>query len=150
MKKIGAYRQWMGLVMVMLVSLHISGGLRFFCPTELRSLGIDIGVFAITAPGYDSGEFGAPPVGSQSGTSKCNCKKQKKCPIIPRAAITLNPSQRFNQVQGQFKSVCCYSFVSHATDFRFATGSGPPLMELALSAWFCSPTPLVRACVLLI
>jgi hypothetical protein len=148
MKKVWAYRQWAGLVMLILMSLHIFSGLRLFCPNQLRSLGIDIVALAITAPGHDRGEVSAATAGSRSGTSKCNCKKQ--CPVVPRAAITINPTQRFNGVQRQFKSVCCHSLLSHGTDYRLFTGSGPPLVELMRRTSFCSSAPLAITCALLI
>lgn len=147
MKKIGAYRKWAGIVMAIVMSFHIFSGLRLFCPgavlEPLRAVGIDVGALSRIAAGHDSGKIAVAGAKSRSDTSKCNCKK--KCPVIPRALITSNPTQRFNEVQRQFKSVCCYSLVSDVTDYRFVTGSGPPLSELAHSS-----TPLSLTCVLLI
>ena len=153
MRKIGAHRKWAGLVMAILMGLHIFSGLRLFCPgallPPLRALGIDVGALAGITPEHNSGEVAAADE-SGKDASKCNCKKQKKCPVIPRAAITSNPTQRFNEVQRQFKSVCCYSLVSDVTDYRFVTGSGPPLMQLAPYTSSHSSTPLSFTCVLLI
>jgi len=153
-KKMGAHKKWAGLVMAILMGLHIFGGLRLSCPgalfPSLRALGIDVGALAIITPEHSSGEVAAAGAESRSGTSKCNCNKQKKCPVIPRAALAINPTQRFSEVQRQFKSVCCYSLVSHVTDYRFVAGSGPPLMQLPPYTSSHSSTPLSFTCVLLI
>jgi hypothetical protein len=152
MKKIGAYRKWAGIVMAIVMSFHIFSGLRLFCPgaflEPLRAVGIDIGALSRIAPGQDSGKIAAAGAESRSDTSKCNCKK--KCPVIPSAVITSNPTQRFNEVQRQLKSVSCHSLVSHVTDYGLGTGSGPPPIELASCKSLYSSTPLSFTCVLLI
>jgi hypothetical protein len=152
-KKIGVYRKWAGLVMAILMGLHIFSGLRLFCPgaplPSLRAFGADASALSSIASGQDSEQIAAADDGPK-GPSKCGCKKQKQCPVIPRAAFTSNPTQRFNEVQRQFKSVCCYSIVSDVTDYRFVTGSGPPLSELAQRTSLYSSTSLSFTCVLLI
>lgn len=154
MKKIGAYRKWAGLVMAILMGLHVFSGLRLFCPRALLppvlALVIDVGALARVAPEHNSGEIAAGGAESRSGASKCCCKKQKKCPVIPRAAIASNPTQRFNDVQRQFKSKCCHSLVSHVADYRLVTRSDPPLIELVSCTSLYSSTPRALTCVLLI
>ena len=126
MKKIGAYRKWAGLLMAILMGLHIFSGLRLFCPgallAQLRTLGIDVGALSSIAPERNSGEITAAADEKRSGTSKCSCNKQKKCPVIPRVAITSNPLQRFNSVQREFQSVQYNSLVSHVIDYRWIQG----------------------------
>ena len=154
MKKIGAYRRWAACIMIVMMSLQIFTGLRLFCPgvllAPLRAVGIDVGALSSIAPEHDSGEIAAADAESQGSTSKCNCKKHKNCPVIPRVVITSNPTQRFNEVQRQFKSVSCHSLVSHVTDYGLVTGSGPPPTELASCKSLYSSTPLSLTCVLLI
>lgn len=154
MKKIGAYRKWAGLVMAIMMGLHIFSGFRLLCPgallPPLRAFGVDASALSSIAPEHNSGEIAAASAESRKGASKCNCKKQAKCPVIPRAAITSNPTQRFNDVQRQFKSERCHSLVSHVADYRLVTGSGPPLTELASCKSLYSSTPLALTCVLLI
>ncbi len=147
-KKMGAHKKWGGLVMAILMGLHIFSGLRLFCPgallPPLRALAL-----AGIAPEHSSEEVAAAGAESKKGAPKCNCKKQKECPVIPRAVITSNPSQRFNEVQRQFKSLCCHSLVSDVTDYLLVAGNGPPLMQLVHTSFYSS-TSLALTCVLLI
>ncbi len=153
MKKIGAYRKWAGIVMAIVMSFHVFSGLRLFCPgallASLRAVGIDVGDLSSIAPERNSGEVAAATGESGTGTSKCDCKKQKKCPAIPRVAISSNPSQRFNEVQREFQAVQCHPCGSHVTDDSLYRGSGPPLTELA-SIFTYPSIPLSLTCVLLI
>jgi hypothetical protein len=151
MKKITAYRRSAGLVMVVMMSAHIFSGLGLLCPTEtlrmFRALGIAPSGNAraeIAGSNWDN------TVASRGGTSKCCCKKHKKCPAIPRAAITSNPTHRFNEVQFQAKSVCCDSLVPQVTDHRFSARGDRPLMELAWCAPFYCSNPLALTSILLI
>ncbi len=153
MEKISAYKKCAGFVMAILMGLHIFSGLRLFCPgaflPTLLAIGIEVGAVVGIAPGQDGVEIAAGVAEAQSGASKCCCKKQKQCPVIPRAAITSNPTQRFNDIQRQFTSECCHSLVAHVTAYSFVTGSGPPVTELAFA--FSSPlSPFSRNCALLI
>jgi len=158
MKKIGAYRKSAGIVMAIVMSFHIFSGLRLFCPGALlppaRSLGIDVGAFAGITPENDSGQIDAisGEVGPQSrgGTSKCNCQKQKKCPVIPRAAIASNPTQQFNDVQRQFKSVSTDSLFPRVADDLLGRTGDPPLMEQRFRVPFYCLIPLEITCALLI
>jgi len=156
MKKISSYRRSAGLVMAVVMSVHLLSGLGLFCANEtlrpLRALGIDLVVTGITASEDRVEGSGSSwdTAGSQDGNSNCCCKKHKKCPAIPRAAITSNPTHRFYEVQRQSKSVCCESLVLQVTDHCFAGRGDPPLMELAWSAPFFCSNPLALTSVLLI
>ena len=157
MKKITAYKRSAGVLMVVVMSGHIFSGLGLFCPTEtlrmFRALGIARVALGITLSDHDRGEVsgnGWDAAWSQGGTSKCCCKKHKKCPAIPREAITSNPTHRFHEVQFQAKSVCCDSLVPQVTDHRFAARGDRPLMELAWCAPFFCSNPLALTSVLLI
>lgn len=142
--------------MAVVMTVHLLSGLGLFCANEtirsIRALGIDLVAIGITAS-EDRGEVsgsGWDTAGSQDGNSNCCCKKHKKCPAIPRAAITSNPTHRFYEVERQSKSVCCESFFPKVTDHRFATGGGPPSMELVSRAPFYSSSPLELTSILLI
>jgi hypothetical protein len=157
MKKITAYKRSAGVVMVVMMSAHIFSGLGLLCPTEtlrmFRALGIARVALGIAPSGNTSAEVsgnGWDTAWSQGGTSKCCCKKQTKCPAIPRAAITSSPTHRFQGLQIQAKSVCCDSLVRQVTDHRFAARGDRPLMELAWCAPFSCSNPLALTSVLLI
>ncbi len=157
MKKISAYKRSTGIVMVVMMSVHIFGGLGLFCPTEalrlLRALGIARVALGIAPSGNASAEVtgdGWDTGWSQGGISRCCCKKHKKCPAIPRVAITSNPTHRFHEIRVQAKSVCCDSLVPHVTDHRFSARGDRPLIELAWCAPFFCSNPLALASVLLI
>lgn len=143
--------------MVVVMSGHIFSGLGLFCPTEtlrmVRALGIARAALVIAPSGNASAEVsgnGWDTAWSQGATSKCCCKKHKKCPAIPREAITSNPAHRFHEVQFQAKSVCCNSPVPPLTDHRFTARGDRPLMELAWYAPFFCSNPLALTSVLLI
>ncbi len=157
MKKIGAYKRSAGLVMVAVMSIHIFGGWGIFCANEalrpFRALGIDPAVLTIGAPDYDGGGVSGGawgPAQGQPGPSKCCCKKQKKCPPLPRAAITSNPTHRFHEVQIQAASACGHSLVLQVTDHCFAARGARPLMDLEWCAPFSCSNPLALTSVLLI
>jgi hypothetical protein len=153
MKKIGAHRKWAGLFMAILMGLHIFSGLRLFCPgvllAQLRTLGIGVGALSGIASEHKSGELTAAADDKRSGASKSCCNKQKKCPVIPRAAIASNPLQRFNIVQREFQSAQHNSAVSHVIEYRWNPGSGPPFTEWA-STYMLPTAPVSHTCVLLI
>jgi hypothetical protein len=157
MKKIIAHKKSAGLIMVVMMSVHIFSGLGLMCPTEtlrmFRALGVARVALGITSSDHDRGAVSGSDwdiVWSQGRTSKCCCKKHKKCPAIPRAAITSNPTHRFNEVQFQAKSVCCDSLVPHVTDHRFSARGDRPLIELAWCAPFYCSNPLALTSILLI
>jgi len=146
MNKITAYKRSAGVLMVVVMSAHIFSGLGLLCPTEtlrmFHAIGIARAALEITLSDHDRGEVsgnGRDTSWSQGRTSNCCCKKHKKCPAIPRVAITSNPTHRFHEVQTQAKSLCCDSLVTRVTDHRFAARGDRPLMELAWGApFFCS------------
>ena len=157
MKKISTYRRSASVVMAVVMSVHVFGGLGLFCANEtlrmFRALGIARVALGITLSDRDRGEVSGndwDTAWSQGGTSKCCCKKHKKCPAIPRTAITSNPTHRFQEVQRQAKSVCCDSLGPRATSHHFAGRGDKPLMKLAwCEPFFCS-NPLALTSVLLI
>lgn len=157
MKKVSAYRRSAGVAMAVVMSVHVLSGLGLFCANEnLRPFiapRIDSVAIGNAASDRDRGEVAGSAwdtAGSQGGSSKCCCKKHKKCPTIPRAAITSNPTHRFYEVQFQAKSACCGSLSAQVTDHRFVTGGDPPLMELAWCAPFFCSNPLALSSILLI
>ena len=139
-----------GLALVVVMGVHLFSGLGLFCTTEtLRSFR----TLGISSSGHDRGEVSGSAwdtAGSQGGSSKCCCKKHKKCPAVPRAAITSNPTHRFHEVQLQAKSVCYDSLVPQVRDHCFAGRGDKPLMELAWCAQFYCSNPLALTSVLLI
>ena len=157
MKNIAAYKRRAVFAMVVVMCLHIFTGLRPFCANALakplQSAGTDPVAIGIPAAGSDRGEMAGSArenPESQSGPSNCSCKKQKKCPAIPRVIITSNPTHRFNEVQRQAKTLCCEASFSQATDHRFVEYGHPPLMEWAWCTPFSSTTSRALTYVLLI
>jgi hypothetical protein len=155
MKMIGAYRREAGLVMAIVMSFHLVVGSGFLCANQVpRPAGAsrsDRVASAITSAARGSSSEGVVEhSGSRNGTFPCSCKKQKKCPTIPRAAFTANPTHRFHGAQRQFRSVCCDSLASHVRSHSLASKGDPPFLELEWHTSMNSPSPLVIACVLLI
>ncbi len=152
MKKIGAYKKWAAFVMAAAMSFHIFSGLLLFCPGKLLSMpgpaGINSIAAAIIVSDVTEG-ITAPNAQNRNSATKCCCKKQKKCPVIPRAAIASNPFQRFNSLQREFQLVQYNSAVSHAIEYRWNRGSGPPFTQSA-STYMFSTAPISLTCVLLI
>ena len=156
MKRINLYRRSARLAMAFVMSVHIFSGLGLFCANvtlrPFRALGIDpvaLGMISSDGPGEVTGSSW-DNAGSQDGNSNCCCKKHKKCPAIPRVAITSNPTHRFQKVQCQAKSVCYESFFPNVADHHFAKGGDPPLMEMVSRAPFYSSSPLELTSILLI
>ncbi len=157
MKKVSAYRRSAGLAMALVMSVHMLIGPGLFCAKGLlppfRSLANDFVVFGVIPPQHESVAVAVPGRDnseSQRDTSNCSCKKQKKCPAIPRAVITSNPTHRFDEIQRQVKTACCDSPALQATDYRFVTGRDTLLTDLAFCMPFYPATPLALTCVLLI
>jgi hypothetical protein len=156
MKKISAYQKKAGIIMVVVMSFHSFTGFGVFCAD--RSLasfkaGASGGAsLTVTAP--DDNNVDVSPgtfVNShgKTGTLPCSCQK-KKCPAIPRAAITSTPTHRLNEFQRLAKSECCDSLVSQVIDHHFVSRGNTPLLELAWYIPLYSYTPLALTCVLLI
>lgn len=157
MRNITAYKKWAVLVMIVVMSFDIFTGLRPLCANGLvpllRALGIDRVAVAIGSPDDNREQASSSTLVSaegRGGPSKCGCKKHKKCAVIPRTAITSNPTHRFNEVQRQAASVCGDYLVPEAPDHRSATRGETVLLELACRASSCSSTLLERTCILLV
>jgi len=157
MRKTGAHKRLIGRLMVAVMCVHIFSGWGISCANEMlrpfRALGIDPSVVTIGGPDYAGGVVLGRASGTaetKQGHSKCCCKKQKKCPPIPRAAITSNPTHRFHEVQIQATSACCQPLVPQETDHWFAARGSGSLMQLARSAPFFCSNPLALTSVLLI
>jgi len=155
MKRISADKRWAGIVTVVVMSCHLLSGTGLFCALQFHNpahgLGDDRTAPAVT--GSDRGYVSASvwtSVRGKDGTFPCSCKKHKKCPAIPRATLTSNPTHRFNEIQRQLQSVCHDSLASEVKDHRFALEDGPPFMESVWCTPFYSFTPLAFSCVLLI
>jgi len=155
MKKLSIYRRSTGLVMALVMGVHLFGGSGLFCTNEslrfLRAAGIDPAAIGLNSS--DRGKVSDSAwnaAGNQGGNSNCCCKKHKKCPAIPRAAVTSNPTHRVHEIQSQAKSVRHYSVVAWADDHCFAAGADKPLTELARCAPFSCSDPLSLTSVLLI
>lgn len=143
--------------MAMVLSCQVLTGTGLFCSGEFRrslhalrnnTTAVRV-VLSHTGIAEVSGEA-CDTAGSLGGTSHCSCKKHKKCPPIPRATITSNPTNRFHEIRFQAKSERPQYVVAAVTDHRF-TGRGDwPLMELAWSAPFFCSSPLSLSSVLLI
>jgi hypothetical protein len=143
--------------MAIVMSVHMLGVPGLYCAKgsfpPFRSFVIGLVGLSVTPP--EDGRVEVASAGrdnpqSQRGSSNCSCKKQKKCPAIPRAVITSNPTYRFNEVQRQAKSGCLGSLVFRVPDHRCVSGENRLLMELACLSPFSSSNPLALACVLLI
>lgn len=142
--------------MALVLGCQLMTGTGFFCAREilrpLRVIGIDPLALRVTAS-HDRGEVSGMPLGTaegQGGNSNCCCKKHK-CPTIPRAAITSDPTGgRFSEFQRQSKSARCDTLIPHLTSHCVAARGTPLLIDLGSSARFYSPAPLGLTCVLLI
>jgi len=157
MRNITAYKKWTVLFLIVVMSFDVFTGLRPLCASGLtplfRALGIERIPPAIGSADDDNGQTsGSLLAGAEGrgGSSKCCCKKQTKCPAIPRSAITSKPTQRFNEVQREVKSVCSGSLVDLAPDHRLITRGDTALLELACRGCSCTSPPLDLTCVLLI
>jgi hypothetical protein len=156
-KRISAYRRSASLAMAIVMSVHMLSVPGLYCAKGVfppfRSLVTGLVGLSLTPPedgGVEVAGTDRDNPQSQRGSSNCNCKKQKKCPAIPRAVITSNPTYRFNGVQRQAKSACLDSFVCQVPDHRFASAENRLLVKLACcSPFFCS-NPLALTSVLLI
>lgn len=157
MKKISAYKRKAGIIMILVMSFHIFAGLPLFCADEffalLRAYGSNAsGIMAIVSP-TENAEVSvgkSANVNGKGGTVPCSCKKKKKCPAIPRAIITSNPTHRSSEFQRLIKSEGRDSLIARVTDRSFLAGGDRLLLASAVSESFHSSTPLAFTCVLLI
>ncbi len=143
------------IVTIVVICVHGLSGLQIFCTDgfigALRVPGSLFYAGAVTASGNANvSADNSVNSNTKGGTLPCSCKKKKKCPAIPRAAITSNPTHRPSEFQRLAKSECCDSLVPQVVDLRFFTRGNTPLLELAWCSPFYSSTPLALTCVLLI
>jgi hypothetical protein len=157
MKKISAYKKKAVLLMIVVMSFHVVGGLRLFCANQVlppvRAVSGENGSLAVTPTDRGSAEvFVGASIGldKKGGSSQCGCKKKPKCAAIPRAAITSNPPHRFSEFQRQAKSICSDVIVPQMTTGCFAARGTPLFMELGSRAPSSSRNPLSLTCILLI
>lgn len=143
--------------MIVVMSFHVLAGLRLFCADESLALFRAYGSNASDiATIFSSNEKADVSIGTSANVSgkgrtvPCSCKKKKKCPAIPRAMITSNPSHRSSEFQRPTKSEGRDSLIGRVTDRSFRARRGGPLLALAVSESFHSSTPLSFTCVLLI
>ncbi len=156
MKKISTYKRRVGLIAIIVMSVYIISGLRLFCADDflasLRVYGSNAGTIAASASGVGNTAVSADDsmnLDAKNGTIPCSCKKKKKCPAIPRAAITPNPG-RASEFERLAKSVCCDSSPGQVADnLALAGGYSPFLDSFSFSACH-SYTPLALTCALLI
>jgi hypothetical protein len=156
MKKISAYKRRVGLIAIIVVSVYTVSGLRLFCADDfhasLRVYGSNAGSIAASASGIGNTEFsadGSMNLDAKRGTIPCSCKKKKKCPAIPRAAIIPNPG-RASEFERLTKSVCCGSSPGQITDDLALAGGYSPFPDACGFSACHSFTPLALTCVLLI
>lgn len=156
MKKIGAYKNRGALVMALVLSYQLLTGTGLFCAIQIPHPPLSLANHQTALPGStadredSSGSAGINAGDSQGRTLPCSCKKHKKCPAIPRAIITSNPTHWFSEFPHQAKSDCYDALVPHAMEHRIAAKGGPPLMKLAWCAPFFCSNPLALTSVLLI
>jgi hypothetical protein len=157
MKKIGVYKRKAGIIMIIVMSFHFFAGMRLFCADEslalLRANGSNVGDITALGSPIANKETSVNQTANGNGSGRtvpCGCKKKKKCPAIPRAIITSNPTHRPSEFQRLTKSECRDSLIALVTDRSFRARGDGPLLASAVSESFHSSTPLAFTCVLLI
>ncbi|MFH0822335.1 MAG: hypothetical protein V2B18_06250 [Pseudomonadota bacterium] len=156
MKRIGAYKKQLVLVLVVVVSFHLLGGTGLSCAimSSHRVPSSEGNRPNPAVAGDDlAGASGAVWNADRdpARNSPCSCKKQKKCPAVPRATLTSNPTHRVNEFQRLIKAVCQDTLGSSMTEARFVTRAGASLVESVCTVTVSfTPTPLELTCILLI
>jgi hypothetical protein len=155
MNRIGAYNNRTAVIMGVVLSCQLLTGTGFFCagqfPYPTRVSGNAPGAAAATVPGAeDFSQNALSDADSRGGTLPCTCKKQKKCPAIPRAAIASHPNHRISVVQHPSGSGRGDSLARELTDRRLASGCAPPFMKVVWGSPSYFFAPLEITCVLLI
>jgi hypothetical protein len=155
MTKFGALNKQGAIIMALVLSCQLLTGTGFFCagkiPNLSRSVVSDRTASAgATVSREDDSAGPGIHADDHGGTLPCTCKKQKKCPTIPRSTLTSNPTYRFNEVQRQFWSASADALTPDLTDYRVASGGSPPFLRSAWDKPFSPYTPLGISCVLLI
>jgi hypothetical protein len=157
MIKIKRHKKPAGIVTAVMISAYLFSSLGFFCPAKalrsFRALATEVVALENAPSGITRGALANGHNGtarSQGGSSKCCCKKHKKCPAIPSVTRTSNPIHRFQELQFQAKSVRSDALVPQVTEYGFAARVKSVHMEFAGRAPSSCANPLARTCVLLI
>lgn len=155
MKKIGAHRRWTTVVMGLVLACQLLTGTGFFCAGLTSHVSrpwvSDRTAFVDSnASVEDLSEDASNGAVSERESVPCTCKKHKKCPTIPRSALTSYPIHRFLKVERLAKADCWDHLAPIAKDHRFALRGGPPYLELESGCPIHSFSPLEATCVLLI
>jgi hypothetical protein len=153
--RIGAHKKWTTLVVGFVLACQLLTGTGFFCAFKYtqasRALAKSRMVSAVSnasIAGLSEDAWNGSV--SERQSVPCGCKKHKKCPTIPRSALTSNPSQRYSEVERHLKGASCDYIAPDLNDYRFALRDGPPSMELGAGTAFPYSTPLAITCILLI
>lgn len=156
MKNSTAYKRWTVFIVVVVMSFDIFTGLRPLCANRvvplLRALGIELVRIAPSVQDDPREQIYGVELSTddRGGSSKCCCKKQKKCPAIPRAALTSNPTHRLNEFQRQAQSVCSDSLMRQTPKHPLVVRGDTALLSSDCRASSCSFSPLELTCILLI
>ena len=155
MKRISAYKYRGAFVMALVLGIQLVSGTGLFCAGQFRHpsrwSGNDPAPLAVADA--DRAEISASAISRadiQSETPPCTCKKHKKCPTIPRSAITSNPNYRFNEFQRQAECVCSDFLGPQVPDVRCGAGGDRSPTERAFLTFLDTRTILASTCVLLI
>lgn len=157
MKKIGACKRRAGIIVIIVMSTYIVSGLRLFCADDflssLRFYGSNAGASMAAVSGTDSAQISAGDsvnLNAKGRTLPCSCKKKKKCPAIPRATITSNPTHRLSEFQRLANAECRDLLNAQVMSHRLFAGGDAPLLDSCSFSACRSFTPLALTCVLLI
>ena len=153
---IGAHKKWTTVALSLVLAFQLLTGTGFFCAVKFSQISRPLGDPAAT---FGADTNASPEVASEDGWNgsvnqresvPCACKKHKKCPTIPRLALTSYPIQRVTEIERLVKADCWDHLVPTAKDYRFAVRGGPPYLELESGGPIHSFSPLEATCVLLI
>ena len=155
MKKIGAHKRWTTVVMGLVLACQLLTGTGFFCAGLASHVSrpwvSDRTAFVDSnASVEDLSEDARNCAVSERESVPCACKKHKKCPTIPRSALTSYPVHRFSEVERRLTGACCDYLSPYVKHHCFALRGGPPTVEWEVGKPFASSTPLAITCVLLI
>lgn len=155
MKKIGVHRKWTTVVMGLVLACQLLTGTGFFCAglaSHVSRPWVSDRTASVDSNAYveDLSEDTWNGAVSERESVPCSCKKHKKCPTIPRSALTSYPVHRFTGIECRLKANCWDHVAPTTKDYRFAMRGGPPTVEWEVGKPFPSSTPLAITCVLLI
>lgn len=157
MKNVRGYRKSASAGMLAVMSVYIFSGFGVFCVNHATNAVSSFGLLplaaAITESDHDDRtKYGTDKLPSESHgepSSPC-CKKQRKCPPIPRAAVTSHHSRRIHEGQFEGAAASWHSLTAIDTQLEFTVGGDRPFEERWGSGPFFWSQPLARASVLLI